>query len=203
MVPLTTSFELPESYLLTLRTDQLEVKIGLSWGKSGGSSTNLMKSKSRLDLPNNIAQEIHLPLHFSSVEVYSGLAPPPSWSRPCSAAARAARGKHNPPGRPQVTRPQTVPSQAEGPPAGLSAQSQRPPALPHRPAPQQAVQQPADALYPPQLRDGDVPLYDDAPPSYDEAMAESTGPVFPTGAARPAYSGMTNENGPSMMNEKH
>jgi hypothetical protein len=44
---------------------------------------------------------------------------------------------------------------------------------------------------------------DDAPPSYDEAMAESmAGPVVPDGISRPAYSGVTNENGPSTIPEK-
>ena len=66
----------------------------------------------------------------------------------------------------------------------------------------QVQQQPPDALYPPQLQEGDIPPYDDAPPSYDEAMADNAGPVFPSGAPRPAYSGVTNENGPSMISEK-
>ncbi|KAL1835251.1 hypothetical protein VTK73DRAFT_5922 [Phialemonium thermophilum] len=45
--------------------------------------------------------------------------------------------------------------------------------------------------------------HDDAPPSYDEAMAEMmTGPVVPDGSSRPAYSGVTNENAPSTIPEK-
>ena len=61
---------------------------------------------------------------------------------------------------------------------------------------------PSDPLYPPQLAPGEAePPYDDAPPSYDEAMAEvmGGGPVIPDGAARPAYSGVTNENEPSTL----
>lgn len=63
------------------------------------------------------------------------------------------------------------------------------------------VPPPADPLYPPQLAPGEMePPYDDAPPSYDEAMAEiMSGPVIPDGVPRPAYSGVTNENEPSTL----
>ncbi|KAF3058019.1 hypothetical protein GL218_05791 [Daldinia childiae] len=53
----------------------------------------------------------------------------------------------------------------------------------------------ADPLYPPQLGTAGAVMFGDAPPSYDEAMADSlAGP-----AARPAYSGVTAENAPSTM----
>lgn len=47
------------------------------------------------------------------------------------------------------------------------------------------------------------PLYEDAPPSYDEAMAQTVGSPFDgTGLPRPAFSGITNENAPSQIPEK-
>ncbi|CAJ2503323.1 Uu.00g107170.m01.CDS01 [Anthostomella pinea] len=85
------------------------------------------------------------------------------------------------------------------PPAQLvQAQANRPP----RPPPRQSATQstplvpqprPSDPLYPPQLGPNNVPAYDDAPPSYDEAIADSVGGP----QERPAYSGVTAENAPS------
>lgn len=47
-----------------------------------------------------------------------------------------------------------------------------------------------------------APPYDDAPPSYDEAMAEAMpGPVV-SAQERPAWSGVTNENAPDSLPEK-
>ncbi|KAK3942218.1 hypothetical protein QBC46DRAFT_77276 [Diplogelasinospora grovesii] len=184
------------------RDYQLEVKLGLSWGKPSSSATNSAagssslfggKGKSRMDL-SEIPQEIHLPLHFSTVDVYSGLAPPEQLVE----AMRQGR----------KTRPNRTQSQSQTP-----AQPPRPqpPNLPPRPSQQQVPQQQQqtqqqvyDPLYPPQLQPGQAaPPYDDAPPSYDEAMAEEmTGPILPQNA-RPAYSGVTNENEPSTLPEKH
>lgn len=187
------------------RDYQLEVKLGLSWGRPipQASSSNIFKSKASHGGP--IPQSLHLPLHFSAVEVYSGLAPPPqlveamrhqSRVRPSKSTASSSS---SPRPRPPRQDPQPWPQPAARPP----------PAMPPRPTPQQAAALQAaaaaanDPLYPPQLAPGQTePPYDDAPPSYDEAMAESlTGPV----GDRPAYSGVTNENGPSTIpggNEK-
>ncbi|KAK3325804.1 hypothetical protein B0H66DRAFT_549420 [Apodospora peruviana] len=185
------------------REYQLEVKVGLAWGKPPPASTSLFpgKGKSRLD-SSDIPQEIHLPLHFSKVEVYSGLTPPEG----LLAAMRQGQSRR----RPGNNNPQRRASQPSTPitPASL----QQPPRLPPRATqPQQQQQQPQaqqtpithDALYPPQLAPGqEAPPYDDAPPSYDEAMAEEmTGPMIPP-SSRPAYSGVTNENSPSTLPEK-
>ncbi|KAK4158576.1 hypothetical protein C8A00DRAFT_39292 [Chaetomidium leptoderma] len=164
------------------RDYQLEVKLGLAWGKPSARS-NRGKTKNPSDLP----QELHLPLHFSTIQVYSGLTPPPALVE----AMRHGRGGRT--SRPTQQQPAPSPATAAAPPP--------PPSLPPRPAAQQ--QQPPDALYPPQLQPGQAPPYDDAPPTYQEAMAEEmTGPVFPS-TARPAYSGVTNENEPSSLPEKN
>lgn len=225
------------------RTYALEIKLGVSWGKPPGttaaipdeaaavpSSTSSLSSKvSSMSLKNpgrtkskgksvvpNMAQTIFLPLHFSAVQVYSGLSPPES-------LAQAAMK-----GRRQQSQAQARPSPR---PNGTSSQSS--PAMPPRP-------QRHDPLYPPQLRPGQspgqasaggggagagagaastsalasesieafdvgvAPPYDDAPPSYDEAMAEAIGPdtVVPA-QARPAYSGVTNENAPDSLAQKN
>ena len=52
---------------------------------------------------------------------------------------------------------------------------------------------------PPQLPAGaQAPMYDDAPPSYDEAMAQGAGSV----RVRPAWSGVSDVNAPSSIPEK-
>ncbi|KAI0095326.1 hypothetical protein F4814DRAFT_436576 [Daldinia grandis] len=112
-----------------------------------------------------VPQSITLPLKLSKVDVFSGISPPRELLN--------ALGTNGPP---------------------------RPPQLPQRPTPQQQQQQQrptvtADPLYPPQLGTASAAVFEDAPPSYDEAMADSlAGP-----AARPAYSGVTAENAPSTM----
>ncbi|KAK3377699.1 hypothetical protein B0H63DRAFT_222712 [Podospora didyma] len=173
------------------RDYQIEVKLGLAWGKPliGNAS-----SRGRIN-PSEIPQEIHLPLHFSSVEVYSGLAPPPELVE----ALRHGRGRR-PAAQPQ--RPATAQASVQ-PAAAAQPVPVQPPALPPRRPTMTPQEQETAALYPPQLGAGQVePPYDDAPPSYDEAMAEEmTGPVFPP-TARPAYSGVTNENSPSTLPEK-
>ncbi|KAI1396692.1 hypothetical protein F4819DRAFT_118858 [Hypoxylon fuscum] len=82
----------------------------------------------------------------------------------------------------------------------VSTSNARPPLQPPRPSqpqpqPQARPPQQPDPLYPPQLGTNAAGMYEDAPPSYDEAMADQlAGP-----AARPAYSGVTAENAPSSM----
>ncbi|KAI1773521.1 hypothetical protein F4818DRAFT_422868 [Hypoxylon cercidicola] len=110
-------------------------------------------------------QAITLPLKLSKVDVYSGINPPQELVN------AAAQRPPNPPPRP--SQQQTTQLQQQ--------QQQRPPQV-------------HDPLYPPQLGPQGA-AYDDAPPSYDEAMADRlAGP-----AARPAYSGVTAENAPSTM----
>ncbi|KAH6655608.1 hypothetical protein BKA67DRAFT_561242 [Truncatella angustata] len=77
----------------------------------------------------------------------------------------------------------------------LQAASNRPQPPPLPPRMSTAPAAPHDPLYPPQLGQDNAPPDDDAPPSYDEAIAQNiTGPQ-----ERPAYSGVTAENDPSTM----
>ncbi|KAF5011414.1 hypothetical protein FDECE_2477 [Fusarium decemcellulare] len=163
------------------RRYELEIKLGLSWGKP-------KKGIASKDISKN-AQVIHLPLHFAQLEVFSGITPP-------AELVEAARS--NRPGRATFTSnvpPRLPPRTNSGNPAMAPPHQQRPPQ-----AFQQAPQPPHDPLYPPQLAPGqDVPPYDDAPPSYDEAMAENLSGPFDGAQPRPAYSGVTNENAPSQL----
>ncbi|KAJ0119212.1 arrestin domain-containing protein [Diaporthe amygdali] len=201
------------------RSYALELKLGVSWGKPPGTATAIPdEGASQSSLPSkmkmgkskgkgkdpmyNMAQTMFLPLHFSSVQVYSGLEPPASLAQ---AAMKARRQQTQ-------QRPTARPSQSA-------------PALPPR------QERPHDPLYPPQLRPGQTasqaqshnqaptaaasaaasaaaggavaeapPAYDDAPPSYDDAMADAmVEPVVPDGRARPAWSGVTNENSPDSL----
>ncbi|KOS20511.1 hypothetical protein ESCO_005507 [Escovopsis weberi] len=181
------------------RRYEIELKIGVSWAKpkSGG-----LLSSSRETF--NTFQTIYLPLHFASVSVFSGITPPPE----LVAAARSVR-----PGRVTLTVGPPLPprrhSHSSAAPPPSSTASPHPQNRPHaHPEQQQQQQQPPprpprqepDPLYPPQLLPGqEAPPYDDAPPSYDEAMAENLSGLFDGLRPRPAYSGVTNENGPSQM----
>lgn len=200
------------------RAYSLELKLGVSWGKPPDATTaipdedgvSLTSKTSILSLKKagkgkgkgipNLAQTIFLPLHFSSVQVYSGLTPPESLAQAAIKGRKQQTPQTN--GRPSPR------------PNGTASHSA--PALPPR--------QQNDPLYPPQLRPGQTagqasiaaspssmangtegefgvapPLYDEAPPSYDEAMAEvMPGPVV-SAQERPAYSGETNENAPDSL----
>lgn len=164
------------------RQYEVEIKLGLCWGKP------------KSGFISNHPQTIFLPLHFGAIEVFSGITPPPE----LVAAARNTRpGRatlHIPPPRlpprpgNSATNSPVTPQQNHIP---SPSQTQRPP-MPQRP--------PQDPLYPPQLQPGQtVPPYDDAPPSYDEAIAENLSGPFDGMQSRPAYSGVTNENAPSQM----
>jgi hypothetical protein len=233
------------------RTYELEIKLSISWGlpqkdsSSGGGFSSLFSRKgssttSGFDLTTGVAQTIHLPLHFSKVEVYSGLAPPEqlveamrrqqaqddadvnSLARPRPTGAFPFQlNTLNPnhpsnPLNPHSTNPSaanTNPLSSMGPqtPSSTGGASAPGPALPPR-HPQQAVQdvEHADPLYPPQLRPGqnasggpgagEAPPYDEAPPSYDEAMAEEM--AAPPTERRPGYSGVTDVNAPDSIPEK-
>ncbi|KAI0842683.1 hypothetical protein F5Y06DRAFT_258262 [Hypoxylon sp. FL0890] len=172
--PVNTEFEVPKTFWADRRLPNtvapsfrtcnlarrysIQVLLTLSWGLPASTSRQL-------------PQSITLPLKLSSVEVFSGITPPPELLNSMASADGTGRI--------------TV--------GGGGAQ--RPP-LPQRPSntqPQRPSNQ--DPLYPPQLGTVAGAMYEDAPPSYDEAMADQlAGP-----AARPAYSGVTAENAPSTM----
>lgn len=164
-----------------IRRYELEIKLGVSWGRPGGKGSIFGKDQQ--------PPTIYLPLHFNSVEVYSGIMPPPELIE----AARTTA-----PGRATFNMtsngPRLPPRNGQAGPSGQPVQ-------PPRPQNVAPVQPPAhDPLYPPQLRPGeDAPAYDDAPPSYDEAVAENLSGPFDGLQERPAYSGVTNENAPSQM----
>jgi hypothetical protein len=122
-------------------------------------------------------QSLFLPLKLSNVEVFSGITPPAALVKSAS-----------------TSRPRPQQQQQQQPSTSSQAQTNGPPLPPRRPTGQH------NPLYPPQLGPGNqpVPNYDDAPPSYDEAVAQDlTGP-----AERPAYSGVTEENAHSTIPEK-
>ncbi|KAI1365772.1 hypothetical protein F5Y08DRAFT_303136 [Xylaria arbuscula] len=183
--PVDTEFEIPSAPWATqrlpntvapsfrtcnlIRRYELEMKITLNWGLPGaGKSSGLLP------------QAISLPLTMSKVEVYSGIKPPAQLlqtgvSIPSGAGASVSSNANTSiNGNGPAPRPPPRPST-----------NGRPPVPPRA----------TDPLYPPQLGPDNVPGHDDAPPSYDEAMAESlAGPLD-----RPAYSGVTAENAPSTM----
>lgn len=174
-----------------MREYHLELKLTLSWpptaaGKPGHSHSHAPP------------QSIVLPLHFQDVQVFSGIAPPPeildaALGRPLAGGAdlpprlppRTNSGKSmmQPPA---VERPNMGPGQPASPTAATTAG-------PSGAAPGY------DPLYPPQVGAAGSAAYDDAPPSYDEAMSvDATGPV-----ARPAFSGVaTDLDGPSQIPDK-
>ncbi|KAI6092141.1 hypothetical protein F4821DRAFT_224995 [Hypoxylon rubiginosum] len=155
------------------RRYEIEITIALTWGLPHSSSSS--SSFGGKQLP---PQTIALPLKLSKVDVYSGINPPQELINALHSSTNT-----------NTTNTHTNTNTNARP---------TPPNLPSRPSQQQQQQQrPAqqhDPLYPPQLGPQGNP-YDDAPPSYDEAMADRlAGP-----AARPAYSGVTAENAPSSM----
>ena len=83
------------------------------------------------------------------------------------------------------------------PPAALlDAMATRPTTHPTQPTQPTSQTAPAyDPAYPPQVGAAGAPAMDDAPPSYEDAMAED---ITPADGPRPAYSGVTDENAPSM-----
>lgn len=208
------------------RTYTIELKLGVSWGKPPGTTTAIpdenyslsprtaalslkkSKGKGKSHSVPDLAQTIFLPLHFSSVQVYSGLTPPEGLAQ---AAMKNNLRQQSARTQSQTQRPSARPN---------TGSSQSAPSLPARQA--------ADPLYPPQLRPGQTagqasnsgttstggggaagnealgglapPSYEEAPPSYDEAMADVAGPI--SVESRPAWSGVTNENAPDTLAEK-
>ena len=169
------------------RRYEIEVKLSLSWdggvagagsgaggGGGGGSGGGIWGwAKGDRDKPPP-PQLIHLPLTLSRVEVYSGIRPPPQLLE-----GLPPRIPPRPPGyplhHPHQEQHQHQHQQQPPYPGPAGAGHQRP----------QQQQQPPE------------PPYDDLPPSYDEAMAADI--TAPPVQARPAYSGVTAENDPSML----
>ncbi|KAI1817417.1 hypothetical protein GGS20DRAFT_533091 [Poronia punctata] len=148
------------------RRYQLEVKFSLSWGTSNGAF---------------LPQVISLPLSMGKIQVYSGIRPPPQLIQGASF--------------PTPTSPATSTNVPHSNNTGATGPAPRPPPRPSTNGRPPIPPRPTDPLYPPQLGPDNAPAYEDAPPSYDEAMAESlTAPQ-----ERPAYSGVTAENSPSTM----
>ncbi|ESZ94463.1 hypothetical protein SBOR_5181 [Sclerotinia borealis F-4128] len=81
------------------------------------------------------------------------------------------------------------------PPAALIDAMTAQPAIPTRP-PVNTAPPPFDPAYPPQVGAPGAPDLDDAPPSYEDALAEEI--TQANGSSRPAYSGVTNENAPGI-----
>ncbi|KAJ3497311.1 hypothetical protein NLG97_g2000 [Lecanicillium saksenae] len=119
-----------------------------------------------------IPESITLPLHFSTVEVFSGIKPP----RELVEAATNGGFSQN------ELRPHLPPRQSVSGPSG----SGNAPPLPQRRPSGQAPPPPSDE-------------YEDAPPSYSEAMAESASMPFDQNNPRPPFSGVTAENAPSQL----
>ncbi|WYZ41895.1 hypothetical protein EsH8_V_000790 [Colletotrichum jinshuiense] len=164
---------------------ELDIQLGLSWGKPPASRGFLASSKD-----NPAAQSIFLPLHFSKIQIYSGIAPPPQ-------LLEALAQQANRPGAATLSVPPRLPPRTTHS-APITPTQQRP-HQPHAPQQQPPSQPPQhDPLYPPQIGTPGAAAFDEAPPSYDEAMA--TGASGPE--SRPAYSGVTNENAPSQIPEK-
>lgn len=201
------------------RSYALELKLGVSWGKPPGTTTAIPDEGSSSSLSSRasaafstkkgkgkgkhtvpaLAQTVFLPLHFSNVQVYSGLTPPESLAQAAIKGRKQQTPAHPGP-RTQTPRPRRA--------------AQSTPTLPQR----------HDPLYPPQLRAGQTasqaaavgagssgvsasameapPTYDEAPPSYDEAMAEAMPGPAVAAQGRPAYSGVTNENAPDTLPDK-
>ncbi|KXH68182.1 arrestin [Colletotrichum salicis] len=172
---------------------ELDIQLGLCWGKppTRGGFLNATKE-------NPAAQTIYLPLHFSKIQIYSGIAPPPQLLEALAAQANrpGAATMSMPPRLPPRTAQSAPVTATQGRPHAQNQQQQRPPQQQH---PAMAAPQ-YDPLYPPQMGTPGAANFDEAPPSYDEAMAAEA--PAPGPESRPAYSGVTNENAPSQIPEK-
>lgn len=169
-----------------IRRYELEVKLGVAWGRPGNGKSPGMSSKNGGEQPPCI----YLPLHFNNVEIYSGITPPPE-------LVEAVRNSQRAPGAATFSMGPRLPPRANSM-AGPSSPSQPGPSRPQNNASSQPPTY--DPLYPPQLAPGQTPTsYGGAPPSYDEAMADNLAGPFDGLQERPAYSGVTNENAPSQM----
>ena len=121
-----------------------------------------------------------IPLRFP-VEVYSGITPPPELVASAAAAATT---------RP-VQSPLRSPTEPILPPRPGAAGSTQTAGMAGIPQPS------IDPLYPPQMGTAHADLMGDAPPSYEDAMADEIGPVD----GRREYSGVTDEHAESDVTE--
>ncbi|KAM3464581.1 hypothetical protein NHJ6243_002395 [Beauveria neobassiana] len=124
-----------------------------------------------------IPESITLPLHFANVEVFSGVKPPREL---VEAATNAGFSQGE-------LRPHLPPRQSVSGPSGTAAHQ----------APPLPLRRPGGAVQPPPAAQPDE--YEDAPPSYSEAMAESASMPFDQDNPRPPFSGVTAENAPSQL----
>ncbi|OAQ99090.1 hypothetical protein LLEC1_02562 [Akanthomyces lecanii] len=125
----------------------------------------------------NIAETITLPLHFANVEVYSGIKPPKELVEAATSGGFTQ----------SELRPHLPPRNSVS--GASSAAAQQAPPLPLR--------RPSGPVQPPQAAQSEE--YEDAPPSYSEAMADSTSMPFDQNNPRPPFSGVTAENAPSQL----
>lgn len=189
-VPLPNTISPSFSTCNIARKYRLELRLGVSWETSAAKGMFASKDP----YPNT--QTIVLPLVFNEVRIFSGIAPPPEVLRALENRRRESVAAR-PPGRPSEGRPPRLPPRTNSgrlldpgqvdmyPPQQISpitGPNQVPVAVPDAPAPAMY-----DPLYPPPVGTPGAPAYDDAPPSYDEAMAEvAAGPE-----ERPPFSGET------------
>ncbi len=169
------------------RRYEIELKVSLSWGASGGSGG---RRGGRGDSPLP-PQLIHLPLKLSQVEIFSGIRPPQQLLETTTAAMPPKI-----PPRPSPSPRPHSPSAFPHPPHYPHQRQQPHPHYPHQPplpSPSQQHLQPRPGA--PAAHANNI--YDDPPPSYDEAMAADI--TAPPAQARPAYSGVTAENAPSTL----
>ncbi|KAM3449971.1 hypothetical protein MY3296_006499 [Beauveria thailandica] len=124
-----------------------------------------------------IPESITLPLHFANVEVFSGVKPPREL---VEAATNAGFSQGE-------LRPHLPPRQSVSGPSGTAAHQ----------APPLPLRRPSGAVQPPPAAQPEE--YEDAPPSYSEAMAESASMPFDQDNPRPPFSGVTAENAPSQL----
>ncbi|KAM3550152.1 hypothetical protein ARSEF4850_008491 [Beauveria asiatica] len=124
-----------------------------------------------------IPESITLPLHFANVEVFSGVKPPREL---VEAATNAGFSQGE-------LRPHLPPRQSVSGPSGTAAHQ----------APPLPLRRPSGAVQPPPAAQPEE--YEDAPPSYSEAMAESASMPFDQDNPRPPFSGVTAEHAPSQL----
>ncbi len=124
----------------------------------------------------SISETVTLPLHFANVEVFSGIKPP----RELVEAATNGGFTQS------ELRPHLPPRHSVSGPSSAAALQ----------APPLPLRRPSGPVQPPAAAAGE---YEDAPPSYSEAMAESASVPFDQNNPRPPYSGVTAENAPSQL----
>lgn len=167
------------------RRYRIELKLGVSWETP--SAKGMFGGKDQY--PNT--QTIVLPLVFNDLRIFSGVEPPPELLRAVANRPRPSRPPPNEERPPQLP-PRTSSGQLYDPHqvgmyppqqiSPITGPNQVPVAVPDAPAPAAY-----DPLYPPPVGTPGAPAYDDAPPSYDEVMAEvANGPE-----ERPPFSGET------------